>query len=300
MRRLLIDGNNLLIRAVYGAGHGGMTTSDGEWNTGPLVAFINTLSRLVHDYRPGAMAVCWDAGPSEYRLGLYPDYKSARNDPPLPGDELTKESHFALAKTFLTHAGIQQVAVPGWEADDVIAAYWQQQADVTVDPGLLVIASGDKDFAQLLDLGVIQVRPMNGGRYELWTLDVVLEKYGCLPHQMPLLKALMGDPTDGIPGVRGLGPKKALKALEKASWRLEEVQELSDPVKRSAADLSLALVDLREAPRPEVPPLSIFQPYGPKDGSMFQNLVLYLRALEIESVVDKLYAGTLWEPRRPA
>jgi 5'-3' exonuclease len=110
----------------------------------------------------------------------------------------------------------------------------------------------------------------------------------------------MGDPTDGIPGVRGLGPKKALKALEKASWRLEEVQELSDPVKRSAADLSLALVDLREAPRPEVPPLSIFQPYGPKDGSMFQNLVLYLRALEIESVVDKLYAGTLWEPRRPA
>lgn len=291
MTTLLIDGNNLLSRAIFGAS--GMTTSDEQWNTAPLVAFVGSLSRLVKIVRPDQMVVCWDWGPSVMRRELYPAYKASRNEHPDADEDMVKDTHFAFAKRMLQHCGIQQVAIPGFEADDVIAAYWA--ARKPEDMEAMYIASGDKDFHQLLDHGVTQIRPIGAGASEEWGYQQVQDKYGCPPRHLPLMMALMGDAIDGVPGVRGIGPKKALKALQKADWVLGEVDVLQDAENRRMALLSLALVDLRDTRHhPTVPPLRSFQPVSPGDGKAFVDLLVFLRALELESIVNKIFERTLW------
>lgn len=295
MTVLLVDGNNLLSRAIFGAS--GMTTSDEQWNTAPLVAFAGTISRLVRQARPAYMAVCWDAGPSAMRREIYPHYKAARQEHPSPDESLVKESHFALAKRLLLHCGVQQVACPGFEADDVVAAYWNRHRQG--DTETIYIASGDKDFHQLLDPidpEVIQIRPLGGGGYEEFGYQRVLDKYGCTPRQLPKLMALMGDQTDGVPGVRGLGPKKALKGLQEAEWELELVAALDTPEKLADARMSWTLVDLRNPVfHPHVPPLRAFRPVRPGDGSAFSDLMVFLGSLELESISNKIVSGAFWE-----
>lgn len=288
---LIIDGNNILSRAIFGAS--GMTTADEQWNTAPLVAFAGTMSRLVREVRPTYVVVCWDAGPSVMRREIYPQYKASRGENPEQDDSLIKDTQFALAKRLLTHCDVQQVACPGCEADDVVAAYWHQCS--MEGPDGIYIASGDKDFLQLLDPGVVQIRPMSGGGYEEWGYQNVKEKYGCSPRHLPLLMALMGDPTDGVPGVHGLGPKKALKGLEEADWELDRVKALNTPEKLADARMSHALVNLRDPVfHPVVPPLRAFQPVGPGDGQKFSDLAVFLGSLELRSIFDRMVQGTFW------
>lgn len=285
---LLVDGNNLLVRCIKAMEYSGLRNGE-SWETGPLTAFIGALRRFVKLWEPESLVICWDHGPSEYRRYLYPDYKIARKESDEAGRE-RKETAFGMVKTFLKAARVQQVAVQGFEADDVLAAYWHAL------PGRAkVILSGDKDFLQLLDEHTVQLRPDGKGEYALWDPERVLIEYGCRPDQLPKLMALTGDSVDGIPGVRGLGPKKALKGLVEADWEFARVKALEDTEKLNAALLSHVLVNLREPEfLPEVPKLKPFEPLHPRHGGECLELINFLRALEMETVIERFYTGTLW------
>lgn len=287
---MIIDGNNLLVRCIKAMEYSGLRSGE-SWETGPLTAFIGALGRLTRLYEPSALVVCWDAEPSVRRKALFDGYKAARAESPSPEYEERKETAFGMAKAFLKACRIQQVAVAGFEADDVVAAYW------AAHPGSnKIIVSGDKDFLQLVDDRTTQLRPDNAGAYKIWGPEEVLAKYGCAPEHLAKLMALMGDPIDGVPGVRGLGPKKALKGLEEADWDLESVKALQDPEKLAQARLSLSLVDLTDSSEhPAVPPLKPFAPLHPSEGGACLDLVNFLRALEMETVLNRFYTDTLWK-----
>lgn len=288
---MIVDGNNLLVRCIKAMEYSGLRNGE-NWQTGPLTAFIGALGRLTRLCEPSALVVCWDAGPSVRRKALYDAYKAARAENPSPETEERKETAFGMAKTFLKACRIQQVAVQGYEADDVVAAYWAKCRDMDS----VIIISGDKDFLQLVGANTVQLRPDNAGTYKLWDEGDVYVKYGCTPSVLPLMMALMGDPIDGVPGVRGLGPKKALRGLEQADWTLERVPALEDPQKLADARLSLALVDLTDASfHPDVPALKPFEPLHPSEGGACLDLVNFLRSLEMETVLNRFYTDTLWK-----
>jgi 5'-3' exonuclease len=283
-KTMLVDGHNILMRSIHAA-HGQGMMSEGGIDTGPLTVFIGMISRYVREWKPTSVVVCWDHGPSQRRREIYPDYKAARKAAPAVDDQ---DTHFGLAKRFLALAEVQQVAVVGYEADDLIAAYCYKT------PGDVVIVSGDKDLLQLLRPMVVQIRPTLGGGYDLWTPDRVVATHGCEPFQLPLIMALAGDPTDGVPGVPGIGPKRALRGLEGADWDLDKVAVLQDADKRTAALTSLALVDLTNPEYyPLVPPARSFEPcfVGAPGGG---HLMTFVASLGMISVGNKLVHDTLW------
>ncbi len=271
------------------AEYAGLSSSQ-EWNTGPLTAFINAIAKIVKTAQPSAMAVAWDIGPSLRRTRLHPGYKANRAKPmPMREQEDVQAQSFGGARLFLKCAGIPSVSEFEYEADDVIAAHWQQARSQDRE---VLIVSGDKDFFQLLDPGVTQWRPAGRGEYEVWDAGRVQAVHGCEPRHIPSLMALMGDAGDGVPGVVGIGPVKASKGLQGAGWDLEAVEVLKDPLRRSQALLSLALVDLRNPSyHPEVTPLQplvLAVPTGDSD------LEVMLESLSMKSILGRFQSGTLW------
>jgi 5'-3' exonuclease len=136
--------------------------------------------------------------------------------------------------------------------------------------------------------------PDADGAYTLWDTERVREKLGCDPLHLPSLMALQGDPGDGIPGVPGIGPKRALKGLKEAGWDLMRVKALQDPQNYAAAIQSYALVNLRETSwHPLVPPVRPFEPVyvGAEGGG---NLLVFISSLEMTGVGNRLVNRTLW------
>ncbi|MDX1407861.1 MAG: 5'-3' exonuclease H3TH domain-containing protein, partial [Saprospiraceae bacterium] len=246
MRTLIVDGTNLLVRAVHAAERMPKKLSviiDGHfYSTGPVYLFINSLSSYVRQVEPDRMMVCWDGGRSKHRLGIDPDYKADR---PEREDDVQEQLSFRLAKEFLDLNGIAWSEESGVEADDLVAAYVRSAGQfLETSDDKIVILSGDKDFLQLVGRYVYQIRP--GVKPEIWDEDVVRDKMGCSPKFIPYLMALTGDKGDGVPGVKGIGPKTALKLLKKHEWSFDNV--LTDPKlegKQADARRSYALVDLR-------------------------------------------------------
>lgn len=287
---MLIDANNLLMRCIKAMEYSGLRSEE-DWQTGPLTAFVAALGRFTREHRPDSLVICWDHGPSERRMSMYPEYKAARSVRD-PEAEERKETAFGMTKEFLRLTRIQQISVKGYEADDVVAAYWYRFSPIRE----VLIVSGDKDFFQLLDHGTKQLRPDGVGGYQLWDAKSVEIKYGCQPDQLPDYMALVGDPVDGVPGVRGIGPKKALKALQAADWKLTEVPVLEEGDNYGMAVLSLALVNLRDpSVHPDVPGLRPFNPIDPSERGECLELVTFLRALGMETILSRFYTGTLWK-----
>lgn len=296
MTALLVDGSNLLVRCIKATERSGLHS--GETSTGAITAFIGSVARLVKTYTPhyrlggDHMVVCWDHGPSKRRIALFPEYKQARREDGAVGETKQNPLVFSQAGQFLRYAGIEQAEVEGYEADDVLAAYW------ATHDGVKVIVSGDKDFLQLVGGDTVQARPDGMGGYKIWDCPEVLEKFGCYPEQLPQLMALMGDTSDGIPGVYGLGPKKALSGLQEADWDLSRVAALQkDPAKAEIAALSLALVTLRDTSmHPQVPalkPLALVDHLSPAEEQ--DRLATFFLSLDMEQTAARLFTGTLWK-----
>src|SRR5690606_31571008 len=150
---------------------------------------------------------------------------------------------FELAKEWLSLANVFHVERKGYEADDIIGAYWRICNNMSQ-----VILTGDKDLLQLVHDDVIMLAPAPN-RYaedKVWTTEVVQAEMGCAPHELPLMKAMMGDTSDNIAGIRGVGPARAIAHGTNAGWDLEalcaspKLQEHEEVIRRN-----LALVDLR-------------------------------------------------------
>lgn len=289
-KALIYDGTNLLMRAVY-ASRGREMSADGVF-TGGVVIFINSLCRFIREEQPDRVAVCWDGGRSLKRTQLDPEYKANRRDQP---DDLveSRRDTKGLSCEFLSLCGIHHVERPGVEADDLVAAYWRRSM---MDGDRVVIVSSDKDFLQLLNKDTDQVRLSSAGApTDRWTPDRMQETYGCAPEHWPSVLALAGDASDNVPGVPRFGVKTAVKALAKAGWSLDAVQDPRVVEARARVDLNYELVDLRGT-APASHPAPPLDPTHPGD-ALWGPLLDYLRIYRLDTVRDRLHEGSLWRPR---
>jgi len=197
----LIDGSSYLYRAFHALPS--LTAGDGL-PTGAVFGVANMVRRLVEQQRPDYLAVIFDAPGKNFRHDAYADYKA--NRPAMPDD---LRAQLEPLDQLIDALGVRRVRVPGVEADDVIATLVRdaRQKNLTV-----LISSGDKDLAQLVDDGVVLEDSMQEKRYDP---DAVAEKFGVAPGLVGDLLALTGDTSDNIPGVDKVGPKTAAKWLNK-------------------------------------------------------------------------------------
>jgi DNA polymerase-1 len=208
---VLIDGYAVLYRAFFAMISRPVHTQAGE-HTGTVWVVATFLMRTLETLAPSKIVWIQDAGDS-FRTAAYPDYKSTRAK--LSG-ELKHDFERALAQThkLLTAFGIPAVSVAGYEADDVIGTLAVQAADAGMEA---VIVSGDKDFLQLVRPGIALLNPGRGGKSavaEEWVReDTAHARLGVPPHQVTDYLALVGDSSDGVPGVHGIGPKGARALL---------------------------------------------------------------------------------------
>ncbi|HEX6251036.1 MAG TPA: DNA polymerase I [Gemmatimonadaceae bacterium] len=253
-RLFLVDGYALIYRAFYALMSRPLTTSRGE-NTSAVWGVSNFLHRLLTAHRPEYVAWVHDSGLS-FRHETYPAYKATREK---LGEELQADFDRGMQRIVQVLEGyrIPIVVLPGYEADDVIGTL----ARVATAQGLnVVVVSGDKDFQQLVRPGVWLLNPGRGGAAaveEHWvSVENAAERLGVPPDRVTDYLALVGDSSDNIPGVRGIGDKTA-RDLVNSYGTLEEIitraPELSQKRPREAllahaaeARLSKELVTIRE------------------------------------------------------
>ena len=202
---IMIDGNNLMFRSYYATAYNGnfMNNSKG-FPTNALFGFANMINKIINEETPEYIIVAFDKGKT-FRHEEYEGYKDGRVETP---DELKKQ--FPKAKELLTAMGIKYYEIDGYEADDIIGTFAKFCDDDKDFIGTIV--SSDKDLLQLLssDVDIKLLKQKDYIRYNEKTFE---EAYGIKPINVIDLKALMGDPSDNIPGVKGVGEKTALKLL---------------------------------------------------------------------------------------
>ncbi len=214
-RLLLLDTASLYFRAFYGIPDS-VTAPDGR-PVNAVRGLLDFLSRLVGEYRPTHLACCWDNDwRPQWRVELLPSYKAHRVEKEMPGDGYVEEvpdpleAQIPVIEEALAAFGIAVVGADGYEADDVIGTL-ATGAGMPVD-----VVTGDRDLFQLVD-DAAQVRVLytarGVGRHERVTNDVVREKYGVDGRQYADFATLRGDPSDGLPGVSGVGEKTAASLL---------------------------------------------------------------------------------------
>ena len=219
---ILVDGNNLLFRSYYATAYSGniMRNSKG-FPTNGLFGFVNMMTKIIHEEKPEYIMVAFDVGKT-FRHEKYEDYKGGRIETP---DELKMQ--FPVAKEILTAMGIQYLEVPGYEADDIIGTFAKMVDDASDYEGLIV--SSDKDLLQLISHDVT-VKLLKTKDYIMMDEKTFMDTYGVEPIRMTDLKGLMGDSSDNIPGVKGIGEKTAIKLLSEYHT-LENLYEHIDDIK---------------------------------------------------------------------
>ena len=197
---MLVDGSSYLYRAFHAMP--ALSNSHGE-PTGAVYGVVNMLRRLLSEYDTEYIAVVFDAKGKTFRDDIYPEYKAHR--PPMP-DDLSVQ--IEPLQEIIRALGLPLIQIEGVEADDVIGTLARAAAAEGRDT---VISTGDKDMAQLVDGHVRLVDTMKDATYDR---DGVVAKFGVAPEQIIDYLALVGDTSDNIPGVPGVGPKTAAKWLQ--------------------------------------------------------------------------------------
>ncbi len=201
MKLLALDGNSILNRAFYGIKL--LTTKDGTKFTNGIYGFLNILLRLQEEVTPDAVAVAFDVKSPTFRHEMYSGYKANRKGMP---PELAQQ--MPVLKELLSALGYKILEAPGWEADDILGTL----ALSCKDGDFCYIATGDRDSLQLIrdNVNVLLASTKMGRPQSVrYDKDKIREEYSVLPEQMIDIKALMGDSSDCIPGVSGIGQKTA-------------------------------------------------------------------------------------------
>jgi DNA polymerase I len=200
----LIDGNSLVFRAFFALPES-IATSKG-FPTNAIFGFASMLVKIITDYGPKPTLVVWDAGMSG-RDEVYEEYKAGRRDRPDLLAEQWPHLH-PLVEAF----GYENLKVPGYEADDVIATIAGQAREKGIE---VMVVTGDRDLFQLIEDGVRVMATSRGiTDTKVYDRDAVLERYGIPPELIPDFVGLKGDTSDNIPGVPGIGDKTASQLLQ--------------------------------------------------------------------------------------
>lgn len=218
---LIVDGSSYLYRAFHALPP--LSTADGR-PTGAIYGVVNMLRRVLQQEKPDRIAVVFDAPGPTFRDQLYAEYKANRQAMP---DDLAAQVEPLLQ--IVTALGLPMIRIAGVEADDVIATiarHAEQQG------ARVLIATGDKDMAQLVNQHISLVDTMRNVRLDE---QAVKQKYGVDPKHIVDLLALMGDTSDNIPGIPGVGPKTACRWLEQYG-SLVEVRRHASEIKGKAGE----------------------------------------------------------------
>ena len=221
---VLVDGNNLLFRSYYATAYTGniMRNRDG-FPTNGLYGFVNMINKIVAEENPKYMMVAFDIGKT-FRHEKYKDYKGGRRETP---EDLKVQ--FPIAKKILTAMGIKYLECEGYEADDIIGTI-SSWCDKDPEYEALIVSS-DKDLLQLISEETV-VKLLKPKDYIMMDEATFIQTYGFEPIKMIDLKALMGDASDNIPGVKGIGEKTAIKLLTQYG-SLDGIYENIDNIKGS-------------------------------------------------------------------
>ena len=219
MRLLVIDGNSIANRAFFGIKL--LTTKDGRY-TNAIYGFLNILLSLLKECDPDEVAVAFDLRAPTFRHKMYDGYKATRHGMP---EELAQQ--MPVLKELLADLGYRAVTAEGWEADDILGTL-AAACDTRKDDCYL--ATGDRDSLQLVSESttvLLAATVMGRSKTVVMDEDAIQEKYGLAPKQLIEVKSLMGDTSDNIPGVKGIGEKTAL-SLVQTFGSLEGVYENID------------------------------------------------------------------------
>ena len=203
---VLVDGNNLLFRSYYATAYtGNMMKNSKGFPTNGLFGFANMINKIVTDENPNYILVAFDKGKT-FRHEKYKEYKDGRSETP---DELKQQ--FPVAKEMLTYMGIKYYEIDNYEADDIIGTFSEYCNKEEEHQGLII--SSDKDLLQLIT-DQVEMKLLKQKEYIRYDEKTFEEDWGIVPERIIDLKALMGDSSDNIPGVKGIGEKTALKLLQ--------------------------------------------------------------------------------------
>ncbi|MGF0116694.1 DNA polymerase I [Promicromonospora sp. Marseille-Q5078] len=235
-RLLLIDGHSMAYRAFF-ALPDTLVTSSGQV-TNAVYGFTSMLTNLLRDEQPTHAAVAFDAGRVTFRTERFPEYKGNRDATP----EVFR-GQVPLIKEVLEALRIPSLQREGIEADDILATLAREGAEAGLD---VLVCSGDRDSLQLVTEHVTVLYPKRGvSELARMTPEAVVEKYGVPPQQYPDLAALVGETSDNLPGVAGVGPKTAAKWVTTYGG-LEPLLEHVDELKgKAAANLRDAVDQVR-------------------------------------------------------
>ena len=287
VRLFLVDGSAYLFRAYHALPP--LTRKSDGLPVGAVQGFCNMLWKLLRDMQgdtPTHLAVIWDHSEKTFRNTLYDQYKAHR--PPPPEDLIPQ---FPLVREATRAFGVPAIELPGYEADDLIAAYACKAREVG---GEAIIVSSDKDLMQLVGDGVSMYDPMKGVRIDR---EQVFEKFGVYPEKVVDVQALCGDSVDNVPGAPGIGIKTAAQLITEfgdLDTLLERAGEIKQPKRRETlinfADqirLSRALVKLDcDTPLPE--PLDDLKVREPDKVA----LAAFLDQMEFRTLARRVGAGS--------
>lgn len=242
MKLLVVDGNSIVNRAYYGVK--ALTTKNGEFTNG-IFGFLMILRKMLDEVQPDAVAVAFDLREPTFRHKMYDGYKAQRKGMP---KELA--SQMTPLKELLKALGYKIVTCAGYEADDILGTLAAACRETGAE---CVLATGDRDNLQLVGGGVtVRLAATQHGQAVTTVFDTeaIVEKYGVTPAQLIDVKSLMGDQSDNIPGVAGIGEKTALGLISKygsLEGVYDHLEELTASVRaklekgREQADMSRTL-----------------------------------------------------------
>ena len=287
MKLMAIDGNSIVNRAFYGVSQN-LSTRDGL-PTNAIFGFLNILLKLLEEEKPDGLAVTFDLKAPTFRHQAYEGYKAQRKGMP---DELAAQ--MPVLKQVLDAMNIRRYELEGWEADDLLGT---MSAVAGADGWDTVVVTGDKDSLQLIDEHVT-VKLVSTRMGQTTTKDMTPEafraQYGFDPIHMIDLKALMGDTSDNIPGVKGIGEKTAMAlmaqypSIDELYAHLDGLDAKPAVLKkleegRDSARMSYDLATIhRDAPMGFCPEDTLRRPYN--DAALYDILL----RLEFAKLIDKL------------
>lgn len=227
---LFIDSMGLVFRAYHAMSKSGFKAPNGE-PTGAVFGFANMITSLLDREKPDFIAAAFDTSAPTFRHDRYDGYKAHRDEFP---EELIPQ--MPRIKNFLKHIGIPVLELPGFEADDIIGTLAKQAGALGYDVRCL---TSDKDYFQLVDDRICILRPgKDANAYDEYRRDQVKEKMGVYPEQIIDLLALIGDASDNIPGVKGIGEKTAQPLIEKYGT-VDNLYEAIDEIERETVKRKL-------------------------------------------------------------
>ncbi len=283
MKKLVIlDGNSLAHRAFHALPL--LTTTTGLF-TNAVYGFTNMLQKIVRQEKPDYLAVAFDKSRATFRLQEYADYKAHRKGTP---DELRPQ--FPLIKKILRALNIPVLELEGYEADDLIGTVVKAASREGLQ---VLIVSGDRDMLQLVSDNTHALITRKGiSELERFTRDEVIKKFGVTPEQFTDLKGLVGDPSDNIPGVPGIGEKTAVKLLQQYG----SLEDCLDNVDKLPKKLGTLLTEYRDqavlskklATLDTDVPLTVNFPDLEVEQPDYEELICIFQELEFKSLIKNI------------